>query len=217
MRVVEPTPVPLVALITRVTLLTRVALPALVVALSACGIKDKLEQRVQEEVAEKVIELAAEDEDAEVEIQDGKLTIEGADGARLESDPDAQTTTVRGANGDETTIGTKLPADFPLPLPASSAVHMAQRTVTADGAKTFAASVSATSSDLDALAAELRADLEQRGFEIKENTIAGPNGRVIHLIATTERVDASCTVATSTDSDHPGASIVVSWAEKPGG
>lgn len=47
---------------------------------AGCGVKQKIQQKIGESIVEKVVEDALSDENAKVDIDGGKITIEGKDG-----------------------------------------------------------------------------------------------------------------------------------------
>ena len=207
-------------------------LPAvLALPLVACGVGEKIEQRVQEKVAEAAIEVAAGGE-VDVEAKDGKVEIEAKDGTKLSIDGEAGRMEVRDADGkryeytqakdgslrvessdgNKVSMGESLPPDFPLALPAGK-VSFAQRLVDPEGGKTFNAGLVYPGGELETLADRCQTALAAKGLKVERMSIAGAQ-QVINLSASDpdpeRELSASCTVMA--DEGSTDVSLVVSWS-----
>lgn len=166
------------------------------VLLAGCGIRENLEQRISEEIAEKVVEVAAGGE-IDVETRDGKVTVVGKDGSLLE------------ANGE-------VPTDFPIALPEIAKVVSTQRTEAADKSKSVTLIAEAKSKDLQVVAKDIAADLEAKGLTLTRNEIATGEGTMIVLAGKNEAaaLEANCVISSSTDAERPGLQLMLSWIDR---
>ena len=203
-------------------------------ALCACGIKESIERRVEERVAEAVIEIAA-DSKVEIDSDKGQLSIEGEDGSRTHidgqsgkvvvTDADGKiheyvqgedgSARVTGSDGLDAKVGTKLPEGFPLTLPPLREVMSGQRIEQPDGQLLFSVMAQASSTDIAAMATTLRAELEAKGLAVEKSEVSTDEGKVITLQGKDEaaKIEAGCMLSTSTDAEHPGVVLVVTWSD----
>ena len=206
------------------------------VLLAACGVKEKLEQRVNEEIAEKVVEVAAGGE-VDVEAHDGKVTIEGKDGQKVAVDGEAGTVrvtdeqgkvydykqdgdqaSVKGSDGLDATMGAQIPEDFPLSLPKTTQVLAGYRVIQPDGAKTFSVSAELDKSagDMAAVATTMQAALEAKGLTVERTEVSMPQAQMITLKGTLESAKIESSVVISLPDPSKGVNLMVAWIDKSG-
>lgn len=213
--------------------LTTAAL-ALALTASACGIKEKVQQRVQEEVAEKVIE-AAGGGDIDVETRDGKVSIKGKDGEEVHIDGEKGTLTVKDADGkvydyaqdkdgNATLKGSdgldaqmgqgEIPEDFPLKVPAK-AVTLSHRVQSPDGTLAFQLAFESSAGDVEATAKLIQAAFEGKGMKVERTEVTGPEGKLINLAAVNEasKLQASGIVATERSDAGDKVNVLMTWTD----
>ena len=212
-----------------------VALVGLIALLApGCGIKEKLEQRISEEVAEKVVEIAAGDE-VDVELRDGEVEVNHKDGSSWKADAESgkgQVVThdgkvydyegkddeahVKGSDGLDARTGKEVPADFPLRLPADKEVFVAQRVQQPDKTMAWTVMFRPLNPDIDALADDLKAQLESKGLKVDRNAKAAGPQQLIMMTAKDpgERISAHCTI--TVPEDVKNTNVQIGWTQKPG-
>ena len=182
----------------------RAHVTVLILLAGGCNLQEKLEQRVGEEIAERVVEAAGDDE-VDVEIKDGKVTVKTKDGQVIEADGEKgtyvqkdangktmvvkeqgdNTVTAEGSDGTKMVAGDKLPADLPLKLPAIKEAQAGVKMEQPDGSTLWSAQFLTESKDQTALAADFEAQLKAKGVEIKRMEQKGATS-VVTLIGQAE-------------------------------
>lgn len=202
--------------------------------LVACGVKQKLEDRIQEEVAEKVVEIAAGGE-VDIEKQGDKVSIQGKDGQVIQVDGQQGTVHVvdeqgkthnyeqaadgggkyQNSDGMVATTGTELPPDFPLTLPPVKQMQVVNRVVQPDGSKAFTVSYEAAG-ELEAVAAQFRAAFEAKGLTVERTEFKGPDSAMITLAGKQDGGKLEGSAMLSTSSASPNVMVVLGWSDKTG-
>lgn len=137
---------------------------------SSGGLRDQLEERAAEAIAEKAVELATGAEDIEIDEKSGTLTIKTDEGtAVITGSEENGSMVVTTAEGEEVRIAggtqTELAEDFPYEVPSTSTVAFSARAEKPDGL-TFMASFKDDSSRADEVYAHWKSALEAHG-EVK--------------------------------------------------
>ena len=200
---------------------------------TACGVKEKIEQRVAEEVAEKVVEVAANGE-IDVETRDGRLTIEGQDGHRIEVDPDAGTTRVvdeqgktwdyaqaadgsaklEGSDGTRTEVGKEIPADFPIALPPVEEVTMAASGVNPDRSRTWTVDLVLVETEIDPVEKAMTAAFEGKGLTVERISVETLSDTRVTLTAMSADAKLAALATLNRARGNPNVILMVSWLDK---
>jgi hypothetical protein len=208
---------------------------ALTLSTTACGIKERIEERISEKVAEKVIEVAAGGEvEVDIDSRDGKVSIQGKDGQRLEVDGKAGTSrvihedgkvydyaqdgdgsaTVKGSDGLEASFGAEIPADFPIPLPAVKQVAMGSSVTSPDGLKTLVVSYETTTTDLAAVEKQIQTAFDGKALTTERHEVTAPAGKVISLVAKSADAKIESSAMLTTNTDAPNVVVTITWMDK---
>jgi hypothetical protein len=182
--------------------------------LPACGVRDRIEQRINEEIAEKIVEVAAGGE-LDVEVEDGKVSVVGKDGSTLEVDEAGKVISEDGKGG-RATMDREVPKDFPIALPELTNVITTQRVESADKAISITVTAEAKSKDLQTLAKDVAADLERKGMIVERNEVATGEGAMVMLAGKNEaaKLEANCVLSLGSDPEHPGVTMMLSWVDR---
>lgn len=184
-----------------------------------CENKDKAKSKAQDEVEDKVERQAVEVPTHPRTITSGALERtpkdQGDNTYEYSEDPDG-TARVKGSDGLDAEVGKKLPDNFPIRLPAAEVVHMGQRIEQGDGAVAFTAAFEASTSEVDAAASSLQAELEAKGLIIERNDVATGHGKMVSLVGKNEtgKLEVNCMVSSSQDPEHPGVAVMVNWVDR---
>jgi len=213
--------------------------PVALASLAACGVKERIHDRIEQEVAEKVVEVAAGGE-IDVEANEGEVSIEGKDGSKVRVDghdgkmvvTDAEgkthvyeqgadgSATVTNSEGLDAEFAAKIPAGFPLGLPPLREVMGGQRVEAPDGSKVFSLQAEAQTSELDEIVAFMTEQLEAEGLKVESSTVETGDGKVVTLAGKHEsaalEAGAMLTVSKSGETEHPGVMMILSWSDKRG-
>ncbi len=186
----------------KITLLT-----ALLVAIAACGGSDDGLNLAEEEIAEQLIEAAA-DQDVQLD---------------LEADPDedgAFTVKIDEDDGSgQVSFGGGLPDDFPFPLPDEYEVGTSME-FEQDGGTSYSAVIHTGPDEFDALASMYESWLNDQGFEVSKTELVSDDKKVTFLMG--QREDAAADISLALDdvaNDDAGnliyeTNISMTWAPR---
>jgi hypothetical protein len=168
-----------------------IGLVAGVLVLAGCGTAS---ERAGEELAEQLLEAAAEDsglEDVEIETdEEGSLSI-----------------TFEGEEGEgEISLSGDLPDDFPLPLPDDYTVASSFKVDQGAGVA-YSAVVTLATDDRDAVSAMYEDFLRDEGFEVSTNVLT--SGEEVLVFISGERDDVRVDISITAEGDD--VTLSLSW------
>lgn len=185
--------------------------------LTGCNaVKEKVEQRVTEEVAEKIIEIAAQAEEGgevDVEIRDNKLEVVDAEGNKTEYQGGEDNVRVTNSEGLDAVASKEIPEDFPLQMPPVEKVENAMRVEQPDGSKVFNVTYEAKSNELAAEADRWQAEFEAKGLSVERQDLTGGGTQMITLSGKGEMLEGSAIISIGGDPNRPGVVAVVTWRD----